>query len=183
MSDEQVLEHFKEVFPPMIEPHKLEIDDREVPFARDRWQRYSNREIGSSCCFTQNCCSPHVFSMLVPMTERYGDTKTQERLSKMKPYTFHRVFCKTGIDPEGLTSVTPKTAKKMTTGNLSMQQQLRAHFWLEEITATEVLEEVEYHNMLQMTGLVNKMKITLEFSSRIVALAVWNSQGKWKLQR
>ena len=42
--------------------------------------------------------------------------------------TFHETFCKTGIDPEGLNRVTPKTDETTTIAKTSPQQQMRVSF-------------------------------------------------------
>ena len=69
----------------------------------------------------------------------------------MKPNTFHEAFGNTGIDPEMLTWVTPKTAQNMIIDKSMTQQQLKVHFQLDKITIAKVSKEVEYNNAPWMT--------------------------------
>ena len=48
------------------------------------------------------------------MTVRNEDIKHTAQMSKTKPNMFHEAFYKTGIDPEGLTRITPKLKQNMT---------------------------------------------------------------------
>ena len=54
----------------------------------------------------------------------------------MKPNTFHKVFCNTGIVSEGLTRVTTKTARNIAIAKPNMQQ-VQGHFHLEEKIITK----------------------------------------------
>ena len=51
--------------------------------------------------------------MLVHMNGRNVDTKQSRQTREMKPNTFHKAFCKTGIDAEVLTRVTAATTLNM----------------------------------------------------------------------
>ena len=51
-------------------------------------------------------------SILAHTMERSKDTECTGQTSKTKPNTYQEVFCKAGIDPEGLKRVTPQKSSK-----------------------------------------------------------------------
>ena len=102
MSDDQILKHFKESFPPKIYSQLLEIDGTDSAISR--------QVFGTS-------------SLLAHMTDHVPHNN--KKINFSKPGTFDEAFCKTGIDPERLTRETMTLNLSLVTAEEDMHQTFR----------------------------------------------------------
>ena len=109
-------------------------------------------------------------SMLAHSTESTAGISDTNKWTK--PNTFHETFYKTGIDPVGLSSVTPRANQETNIAitKLSPQRQIRSTFPNRRNSNTDISTEDKHYNMpTTAEENVIKVKSTMEIISRILA--------------
>ena len=139
MSDEQVLEHLKEVFLSKIDAKPLEIDDTDTVIGKTR---------GLVLLFKLELPQFASSSMLTHMTDRNENVNSTEQCSKPKP------VLKLFVRMESIQRVNTDHNKAITKHNNCKNKihsnSLEVHLQVDKIITLGGSKEVEYPNMHQM---------------------------------